>query len=63
MLCGVDGESAARAFDKLSVFNLSDPSPNPLIEFWFYDHPALDSRMAFVRAYAAERAGRPVAQE
>ncbi|MBU8933978.1 MAG: M48 family metallopeptidase [candidate division Zixibacteria bacterium] len=48
----IDGESAALAFDKLSVFNLSDPSPHPIIEFWFYDHPALDGRMAFVREYA-----------
>ena len=51
----VDGESAALAFDKLSVFNLSDPSPHPVIEFWFYDHPALDGRMAFVREYAKAR--------
>ena len=54
-ITGVDGETAARAFDKLAVFNLSDPSPSPLIEFWFYDHPALEKRMAFVREYAAGR--------
>ena len=47
----VDGETAAIAFDKLSVFNLSDPDPNPIIEFWFYGHPALKKRMAFVREY------------
>lgn len=47
----VDGETAAIAFDKLSVFNLSDPDPNPIIEFWFYSHPALQKRMAFVRGY------------
>lgn len=47
----VSGESAAIAFDKLSVFNLSDPDPHPLIEFWFYSHPALKKRMEFVRQY------------
>ena len=45
----VDGETAARAFDKLSVYNLSDPDPVPIIEFWFYDHPALKKRMDYVR--------------
>ncbi|MFQ6009351.1 MAG: M48 family metallopeptidase [Candidatus Zixiibacteriota bacterium] len=47
----VSGEAAAIAFDKLSVFNLSDPDPHWLIEFWFYDHPALKKRMEFVRGY------------
>jgi Zn-dependent protease with chaperone function len=47
----VSGESAAIAFDKLSVFNLSDPDPHPIIEFWFYDHPTLKKRMEFVRGY------------
>ncbi len=47
----VSGESAAIAFDKLSVYNLSDPDPHWLIEFWFYSHPALKKRMEFVRDY------------
>lgn len=47
----VDGETAATAFDKLSVFNLSDPDPSPLVEFWFYDHPALKERMKFARTW------------
>ncbi|MDF1545561.1 MAG: M48 family metallopeptidase [bacterium] len=46
----VTGEAAATAFDKLSVLNLSDPDPHPLIEFWFYSHPALKKRMEFVRS-------------
>ena len=54
-ISGVDGETAATAFDKLSVFNLADPDPNPIIEFWFYDHPALKKRMAFVRNYRPAR--------
>jgi Zn-dependent protease with chaperone function len=47
----VSGESAAIAFDKLSVFNLSDPDPHPVIEFWFYTHPALNKRINFVLSY------------
>jgi STE24 endopeptidase len=50
-ISGVPGDVAATAFDKLSAYNLSDPDPNALIEFWFYDHPALDARMAFARSY------------
>ena len=50
----VSGESAAIAFDKLSAFNLSDPEPHPIIEFWFYDHPSLAKRMQFVRQYRGE---------
>jgi len=50
-MSGVSGETAATAFDKLSVFNLSDPDPHPIIEFWFYDHPSLKKRIAFVRGY------------
>ena len=50
-ISGVSGESAARAFDKLSVFNLSDPDPHPLIEFWFYNHPSIRKRMDFVRTW------------
>ncbi|MCD6250382.1 MAG: M48 family metallopeptidase [candidate division Zixibacteria bacterium] len=50
-MSGVDGEAAATAFDKLSVFNLSDPNPNAFVEFWFYSHPSLVKRMAFVRGW------------
>ena len=50
-ISGVSGETAATAFDKLSVYNLSDPDPSELVEFWFYSHPALKKRMAFVRSY------------
>jgi Zn-dependent protease with chaperone function len=53
-MSGVASESAVRAFDKLSVYNLSDPSPSPLVEFWFYSHPALSKRMAFARSWTAE---------
>lgn len=54
---GVSGETAAIAFDKLSVYNLSDPDPGALIEFWFYSHPALKKRMEFVRGYQPRGSG------
>jgi Zn-dependent protease with chaperone function len=54
-LSGVTGEEAAVAFDKLSVFNLADPEPAALIEFWFYDHPALKKRMENVKRLYAEK--------
>lgn len=47
----IDGETAARSFDKIAALNLSDPDPSPFMEFWFHDHPALKKRMAFVRSY------------
>ncbi|MCX6829833.1 MAG: M48 family metallopeptidase [candidate division Zixibacteria bacterium] len=48
-ISGVTGDEAVTAFDKLSVANLSDPEPPALIEFWFYDHPALKKRMENAR--------------
>jgi Zn-dependent protease with chaperone function len=33
------------------VFNLSDPDPSALVEFWFYDHPSLKKRMEFARTW------------
>jgi len=48
-LSGVTDEVAVTAFDKLSVYNLSDPDPADIIEFWFYSHPTLKKRMANVR--------------
>jgi Zn-dependent protease with chaperone function len=50
-ITGVSSDDAARAFDKLSAYNLSDPDPNPIIEFWFSSHPSLKKRIEFVRSY------------
>jgi len=50
-MSGVSSETGAVVFDKLSVFNLSDPDPHPVIEFWFYTHPSLKKRTEFVRGY------------
>jgi STE24 endopeptidase len=46
-----DSDAAVIAFEKLSAYNLSDPNPGPLKEFWFYDHPALQKRIDFIKKY------------
>ncbi|UCD93940.1 MAG: M48 family metallopeptidase, partial [Candidatus Zixiibacteriota bacterium] len=57
-LSGVTIEDAARTFDKLSVYNLSDPDPPAIIEFWFYDHPALSKRVENIkRLYSQNGSG------
>ncbi len=48
---GVDSETAATAFDKLSALNLSDPDPSGIVEFWFYTHPSLKKRIEFARSW------------
>ena len=49
-----NSDAAAVAFDKLSAYNLSDPNPSPIVEFWFYDHPALQKRIDFVKSYKGQ---------
>ncbi|MGH9823670.1 MAG: hypothetical protein ACREDR_10510, partial [Blastocatellia bacterium] len=44
----VSPKEAADAFEKLGRLGLSDPDPNPIIEFIFWDHPPLDKREEFV---------------
>lgn len=39
------------AMQKLSDMNLSDPSPNPLIEFLLYDHPSIEKRIKMAERY------------
>jgi Zn-dependent protease with chaperone function len=43
--------TAKGAFDVLGETGLSDPNPNPFVEFWTYDHPAIGRRAAFAAAY------------
>jgi STE24 endopeptidase len=44
-------QTGTEAFQILGEVGLSDPNPNPLIEFWLYDHPSISERMAFVQQY------------
>ena len=36
--------------NKLADQNLADRSPHPLIKFFFFDHPAIDERIALARS-------------
>jgi Zn-dependent protease with chaperone function len=42
---------AARAFQVMGEIGLSDPDPNPLNVFLFYDHPPISNRVRFCVAY------------
>jgi STE24 endopeptidase len=44
-MTGYNSTAATVAFEKLAAYNLSNPNPSPLVEFWFYDHPALQKRI------------------
>ena len=47
-----DPQTVAKdAFNVLGSNSLSDPNPNPLYEFWTFDHPAIGRRAAFSKAY------------
>jgi len=44
-------QTGTEAFQILGEVGLSEPNPNPLIEFWLYDHPSISERVAFVQQY------------
>ncbi len=44
------------AMTRLANQNLSEVEPSPLVEFVLYNHPSIGRRLAFGRAYAAQRA-------
>jgi STE24 endopeptidase len=44
-------ESAAHAFQVLGELSLSYPYPNPLVVFWYYDHPSIPDRVRFAHQY------------
>lgn len=43
--------SAVAAFQQLGLAWLEDPEPNPLVVFWTYDHPSIQSRAEFAARY------------
>jgi Zn-dependent protease with chaperone function len=45
------GEVAAQAFQVEGEIDLQDPDPPTFIEFWLYDHPAVNDRILFSRTY------------
>jgi STE24 endopeptidase len=44
-------KTAVAAFDKLGEAYLEDPDPSPLIEFWEYNHPSVETRANFAAHY------------
>lgn len=44
-------KTAVSAFNHLGEVWLEDPDPNPLIEFWDYNHPSVQTRAKFARSY------------
>lgn len=61
--CGVvqnPNAAMVAAFQKLGAVDLSDPAPNPFIEFWLYSHPPLDQRIRFAAAYKPWAEGKPM---
>lgn len=45
------GQVAAQAFQVLGEVGLSDPDPNPMNVFLFYDHPPISDRVQFSLTY------------
>jgi STE24 endopeptidase len=45
------GQVAAQAFQILGEVDLSDPKPNPVAVFLFYDHPTIPDRVQFALKY------------
>ncbi len=43
--------TAVSAFNHLGEAWLEDPNPSPLIEFWLYNHPSVQSRAQFALGY------------
>jgi Zn-dependent protease with chaperone function len=44
-------KTAVAAFNSLGEAWLEDPSPNPFIEFWLYNHPSVKNRANFAAHY------------
>ncbi|HMG03562.1 MAG TPA: M48 family metallopeptidase [Edaphobacter sp.] len=42
---------AQQSFQLLGEMSLTDPNPNPLVEFWTFSHPSVASRAAFAAKY------------
>lgn len=53
------GQVAAQAFQVLGETDLSDPDPNPVAVFLFYDHPPIPDRMRFCLTYDPWSKGEP----
>jgi Zn-dependent protease with chaperone function len=44
-------KTAVSAFNHLGEVYLEDPDPSPIVEFWEYNHPSVQSRATFAQHY------------
>ncbi len=44
-------KTAQSTFQLLGEMSLTDPNPNPFVEFWSFSHPSVSSRAAFAETY------------
>ena len=44
-------KTAVAAFNDLGAASLDNPDPNPIVEFWTYDHPSTQNRARFAAQY------------
>ena len=44
-------QTGTETFQILGEIGLAEPNPNPLIEFWLYDHPSISRRVMFAQQY------------
>jgi Zn-dependent protease with chaperone function len=44
-------KTTVSAFNHLGEAWLEDPAPNPIVEFWDYNHPSVQNRAKFAREY------------
>ena len=44
-------QTGTEAFQILGEIGLAEPDPNPLIEFWLYNHPSISKRVMFAQQY------------
>lgn len=51
-----DSRNLASALSKLSIQNLSDPSPGRLVKLFFYDHPPIAERLAYCNQQMSRQA-------
>jgi STE24 endopeptidase len=42
---------AQQSFQLLGEMSLTDPNPNPFVEFWTFSHPSVSSRATFAASY------------
>jgi Zn-dependent protease with chaperone function len=49
--------TAQQSFQLLGEMSLTDPNPNPFVEFWTFSHPSVSSRAAFAASYNPWAAG------